>query len=40
MYNIARRKKTAHNCIETFAIFEKKFKGSYCWIKESFLKEI
>lgn len=26
MYNIDRRKKIAHNCIETFAIFEKSLK--------------
>lgn len=40
IYNIARRKKIAHNCTETFAVFEKNSKAPSYWIKESFLKEI
>lgn len=40
IYNIARRKKIAHNCTETFAVFEKNSEVPYYWIKESFLKDI
>lgn len=41
IYNVARRKKIAQSCTETFCrIWKKMFNVPYYWIKESFLKEI